>query len=85
MEIFLNGTWGSVCDDYWGYTNAQVVCKMLGFAGAIRAYSRWVLRKSVVYLIILKMFRMSPFVYIFATNVLYSFVLVNHSAHTGEC
>ena len=39
VEIFYNGTWGSVCDDYWGFEEARVVCKMLGFHDAIRAYS----------------------------------------------
>ncbi len=41
MEILLNGTWGSVCDDYWGFNDARVVCRMLGFVDAIRAYSRY--------------------------------------------
>ena len=49
MEILVNGTWGSVCDNYWGYTDAQVVCRMLGFVGAIRAYSRWAVRNGVKY------------------------------------
>ncbi len=40
VEIFYNNTWGVVCDDYWGYSEAVVVCHMLGFTGAIRAYSR---------------------------------------------
>ena len=39
VEIHYNGTWGSVCDDYWGFEEARVVCKMLGFHDAIRAYS----------------------------------------------
>jgi len=42
VEILYNGTWGVVCDDYWGYSEAVVVCRMLGFSGAIRAFSRWV-------------------------------------------
>ena len=39
VEIFYNGTWGTVCDDHWGFTEAEVACHMLGFAGALRAYS----------------------------------------------
>ena len=42
VEIRYNGTWGVVCDDYWGYSEAVVVCRMLNFSGAIRAFSRWV-------------------------------------------
>jgi len=34
------GEWGSVCDDYFGYEEATVVCRMLGFEAAIRSYSR---------------------------------------------
>ena len=40
VEIFYNGTWGTVCHDYWGFTEAEVACHMLGFGGAVRAYSR---------------------------------------------
>ena len=39
VEIFYNGMWGTVCGDYWSFTEAEVACHMLGFAGALRAYS----------------------------------------------
>ena len=42
VEILHNGTWSAVCDDYWGYTEAVVACHMLGFATAVRAYTRQV-------------------------------------------
>ena len=38
VEIFLNGTWGTICDDYWSFSDARVVCRMLGFIDAIAAY-----------------------------------------------
>ena len=41
VEIYYNGTWGSVCDDFWGLSEARVVCRMLGFQDAIRGWNRW--------------------------------------------
>jgi len=30
LEIFHNGTWGTVCDDFFTNAGAQVACFMLG-------------------------------------------------------
>ena len=35
VEVYSNGTWGTVTDDYFGSTGAQVVCRSLGYGGAV--------------------------------------------------
>lgn len=38
LEIFYYGFWGTICDDFFDITGANVACRRLGFVAA-RSYS----------------------------------------------
>ena len=40
VEIMLGGVWGTICDDHFDINGAHVICRLLGFPGALAAVTQ---------------------------------------------
>ena len=38
MEVFYNGKWGMICRNEWNFKDAEVICRELGFSGALAEF-----------------------------------------------
>ena len=38
MEVFHQGKWGKICRNKWNIDDAKVICRQLGFGGALAEF-----------------------------------------------
>ena len=39
MEVYINGEWGTVCDDGFGSEEGEIICRQLGLGRLVEVYS----------------------------------------------
>uniref|UniRef100_A0A8C8B2K0 Macrophage receptor with collagenous structure n=1 Tax=Otus sunia TaxID=257818 RepID=A0A8C8B2K0_9STRI len=39
VEVFHQGSWGTICDDYWDDQDGTVICRMLGYSRAVSTFT----------------------------------------------
>ena len=47
LEVYYDGEWRSVCDDYWTGNDANVACKHLGFLPFSKCIAVWLINREV--------------------------------------
>ena len=38
MEVFYKGKWGKICPNKWDFNDVKVICRQLGFKGALAEF-----------------------------------------------